>query len=224
MRRIGIGLALTILLIAGCQPSTPADPDETDPAPEATDAPAEPTEEPEATEAPPEPTEAPPPPIMELIVTGPEETVFDWSEVHCVHPLGPQNIPDAPTHAFRDASGRVQLIIAHDVNYRMIGPDLNTLEMDCNAPVMLSTFDPDPGMFSDGEWINSVYTEDGQTIYALVHNEYRGQLSSGSVSFRRLSDLPRRLDHDDDLHRRRRQLSTYCRAAQPPHRDTSHSV
>jgi len=29
-------------------------------------------------------------------------------------------------------------------------------------------------MYNDSEWIAAPYTEDGETIYALIHNEYRG--------------------------------------------------
>jgi hypothetical protein len=159
-----------MLLLAACGSGTAS------PSGDAVEAPTaggpEPTEAP-TDEPTPAPTPAPPP--MKLVVTGPEETVFDWSEVHC----DTWNIPDAPTHAFRDADGMVQLIISHFVNYRMIGPDLNNLEMDCSAPVMVSDLDADPAQFNDAEWINSLYTEDGQTVYAMLHNEYRGHLHPG---------------------------------------------
>jgi hypothetical protein len=39
--------------------------------------------------------------------------------------------------------------------------------------------DPDPAHYNDHEWIASTYTEDGQTIYALVHNEYQGNSHPG---------------------------------------------
>ena len=43
-----------------------------------------------------------------------------------------------------------------------------------SAPVLVSDWDPDPAQFNDSEWIGGVYTFDGETIYAALHNEYRG--------------------------------------------------
>lgn len=102
-------------------------------------------------------------------VTGPSEIVFDWTTDRCE----PENIPDIAARAFRDAEDQVQLWIGHYVNYRMIGPDLNHLEPDCTL-LMRADFDPDPSQFNDSEWLAAPYTEDGNTIYAVVHNEYRG--------------------------------------------------
>ena len=168
MKRLAILLFMFLLAACGSGTASPA-PDAVETAAEGGPEPTtEPTDEPT-------PAPTPAPARMKLVVTGPEETVFDWSEVHCET----WNLPDAATHAFRDADGMVQLIIPHFVNYRMIGPDLNNLQMDCSAPIMVSNLDPDPAQFDDAEWINAVYTDDGQTIYAMLHNEYRGHLHPG---------------------------------------------
>jgi hypothetical protein len=103
-------------------------------------------------------------------VSGPEEVVFDWTNDRCED----ENIPDIAARAFRDAEGQVQLWIGHYYNYRMIGPDLNNVKSDCTASIMRSDFDPDPSKFNDSEWLAAPYTEDGNTIYGIVHNEYRG--------------------------------------------------
>ena len=110
-----------------------------------------------------------------LQIAGEEEIVFDWSEDNCE----PEHIPDLAARAIRDASGNLQLIISHYVNYRMVGPDFNLLEQDCN-PIMGSDFISDPALYNDSEWIAAPYTEDGETFYALVHNEYRGHTHSES--------------------------------------------
>jgi hypothetical protein len=47
---------------------------------------------------------------------------------------------------------------------------------------MESDRDPDPAAFNDGEWIGATYTEDGKTIYAVVHNEYQGGEHPGQCS------------------------------------------
>jgi hypothetical protein len=107
-------------------------------------------------------------------VVGPEEVIFDWTVDRCEK----ENLPDLPTRAFRDAAGQVNMIISHYVNYKMTGPSLNDLEMDCDL-IMSSAYDPDPSLFTDAEWIGSTYTEDGQTIYALIHNEYQGHTHPG---------------------------------------------
>jgi len=111
---------------------------------------------------------------IDVKVIGPEEVVFDWSQDACES----NDFPDVPARAFRDAWGRVQLIASHYTNRRMIGPDLNHLRRDC-AVIMSSHLDPDPARFADREWIHSVYTLDGITVFALIHNEYQGNTHLG---------------------------------------------
>lgn len=113
-----------------------------------------------------------PDPILRII--GDEEIVFDWTDDKCE----PDHIPDLATRAFRDATGQVQLITSHYVNYRMLGTNLNNLKADCN-PIMASKRDPDPSQYTDAQWIAAPYSEDGQTVYALVHNEYQGHMHPG---------------------------------------------
>jgi hypothetical protein len=117
-------------------------------------------------------TEGTPEPLLlpRVEITGPEEVVWDWSEQQCE----PENIPDIAARAFRDGDGQVQMILGHYVNYRMIGPSFDELVTDCSGPILRSDFDPDHTRFDDSEWIGSPYTVDGVTVYAVVHNEYRG--------------------------------------------------
>jgi hypothetical protein len=120
----------------------------------------------------------PPPPgprPITLQVAGPPEVVFDWTTDRCEEP----DIPDLPARAFRDADGNVQLISAHYVNRRFIGPDLNHLRHGCEV-IMASNYNPDPAAFDDHEWIASTWTPDGRTVYALVHNEFQGNTHAGS--------------------------------------------
>jgi len=112
----------------------------------------------------------------EVTIIGPEETVFD----HSVEACETESIPDVATRVFRDADDNIQLQIGHNTTYRMIGPDFDNLVMDCdNGPVFTSHHDPDPANFNDNEWIGSVYTEDGATVYAVIHNEYHGNEHAG---------------------------------------------
>jgi hypothetical protein len=116
-------------------------------------------------------------PLESISIAGREQTVFDWSRDACE----PRDIPDAPARAFRDASGRVQVIASHYVNRRWVGPDLGHVRHRCEV-IMRSGYDPRPESYDDREWIASTYTLDGRTIYALVHDEYQGYNHPGACS------------------------------------------
>jgi len=145
------------------------------PAPTPTPTPV-PTPRPTPTPTPtPEPSPTPPPnsaPVGKIL--GPEELVFDCTIDRCEE----EDIPDLPARAFRDADGKVQLISTHFIGRRMIGDTLDSVKHDCNI-IMNSDKDPDPSKFNDKEWLASPYTLDGKTIYALIHNEYWGNLHPG---------------------------------------------
>lgn len=98
---------------------------------------------------------------------GSSQTVFDYSTNKCET----EDIPDAPARAFRDASGKINLIATHFINRRMTGNDFNSLTQDCNI-IMSSHQDSDPSTFNNKEWIVAPYTTDGKTVHAIVHNEY----------------------------------------------------
>ena len=99
-------------------------------------------------------------------ITGEPEIVFDWSREACEE----HDIPDLSPRAFRDRDGQVHLIAGE---LKSIGPDLDSQTHLCDG-VIASDADPDPAKFNDDEMIGATYTEDGETIYALVHNEYHG--------------------------------------------------
>ncbi len=162
---IGIGCTLFVPPSATPTPTIIAAlPTQTPPATSMPTPPATPT---------PMPTPNPfPNPILRIV--GEEEVMFDWTTDKCT----PNNIPDLPFRAFRDVDGQAQAIISSDTSYRMIGPDLNNLTINCD-PIMSSRYDPDPSLFTDAAWVAAPYTEDGQTIYSLVHNEYQGHMHPG---------------------------------------------
>lgn len=107
---------------------------------------------------------------VEVNVAGSAQVVVDWTTQRC----DDDDVPDQPARAFRDAAGDVQLIAAHRVARRMIGPDLDHLRRECR-PVMSSHGDARPDAFDDSEWVFAPYTDDGTNVYSLVHNEYHGQ-------------------------------------------------
>lgn len=119
-------------------------------------------------------------PMPRVEVVGKPQSVFDWGNKACET----MNYPDLPARAFRDFEGRTQLLLSHFDNFRLIGPSLEDLEVDC-TPVMSSHRDPAPRRFADREWIGSLFTADGETVWALVHDEYQGNRHRGRCPSRR---------------------------------------
>jgi hypothetical protein len=109
------------------------------------------------------------PPALTLGVTGPAVLVFEHSAQAC----DKIDYMDAPARAVRVAAGGVQLYAPHFVDRRMAGPDLLHLRQDCRV-VYRGGENDDPGAFDDRSWLASLYTVDGITIDAVVHNEFQG--------------------------------------------------
>lgn len=107
--------------------------------------------------------------VPALAVTGRTETVFDWTSDRCAT----DDIPDVAARAFRDATGRVQVIASHYENRRFVGATLDDIRRECRI-IMRSSMQADPAAYSDRAWLSAPYTEDGKTIVALVHHEYQG--------------------------------------------------
>jgi hypothetical protein len=108
-------------------------------------------------------------PGLTLAVSGEMVTVYSKSRDGC----DAVDIPDAPARAIRTASGLVQLYAPHFHNRRLVGTDLLHVANDCRVVYEGSERD-DPAAFDDRAWITSLYTPDGGTIFAAVHNEFQG--------------------------------------------------
>ena len=190
-RVLGSVLAVAVVVAAcsgGSGSAPPAEPPTTEPPSEealstdplATDPSAAEAPSTEAPTTSPPPTEPPPPPqpVMRqrLVVTGPEELVWDWTTDRCEE----AHIPDIAPRLFRNADGEINLTVSHWNSYPAVGPSIDELATDCSRLQLSSDYDPDPAAFNDSEWIGSVYTEDGETVYAIVHNEYRGDTHSAA--------------------------------------------
>ena len=111
--------------------------------------------------------------------TAPEVMVYDWTTQRCED----NDITDEAARAFRDDSGKVQLMTTHFVNYRFIGNTLETLTHPCTK-TMSSHNNSDASKYDAREWLASPWTPDGKNVYALVHNEYQGQLFTGGNCIR----------------------------------------
>ncbi len=90
-------------------------------------------------------TTLPPIPDVTVEITGDEEIVFDYSESPC----GTVARPDLSARAFA-VDGTISLVLAHEVNHRMTGPDFDTLATDC-TPILTSAFDNDPAAHAHHE-------------------------------------------------------------------------
>lgn len=109
------------------------------------------------------------PPGVSMTVTGQVTTVYVKARDAC----DPVDIPDAPARAIRVGSGAVQLYAAHFHNRRLVGSNLLNVHSDCRVVFSGSERD-DPAAFDDRAWIASLYTPDGRTMFAAVHNEFQG--------------------------------------------------
>jgi len=103
--------------------------------------------------------------------SGGEQAVF----IHERDACQPEDIPDAPARAFRDANGLTHLFATHHINFASVGHDLDTAKRDCHV-VYQGAHDDNPADFNDRGWLTSFWTRDGTTVSALVHNEFQANL------------------------------------------------
>jgi hypothetical protein len=140
--------------------------------------------------------------------TGPEETVFDWTTQRCEG----LNIPDFPVRAYRDAADRVHLTIPHTVNHQLVGPTLGSVNLNCGV-TLPSHKNADPAAYDDAEWVASPYTLDGNTVYALVHEEFQGRQHAGQCS----TSFPTCFLHSITFAKSTDGGATYTHASPPDH-------
>ena len=114
----------------------------------------------------------PPSDSVTLTVAGTRTTIFESSTEGC----GPNDRPDVYAHAVRTPTGLMLISGNAFGNYTLTGPDFDHLRRDCAHPRLVSGDNPDPSAFRGREWINAVYRL-GDTIHALVHDEYHDPVS-----------------------------------------------
>ena len=111
---------------------------------------------------------------------GDEEIVFEALDDNtfqlkdqCSNDPVDADIPDSPARAYRNSSGQIVLFSSHFYTRRFIGPSFNSLTHPCDVVMAPGSSDA-PAAFNDKEWINATYTTDGNTVYALIHEEFQG--------------------------------------------------
>ena len=118
------------------------------------------------------------PRLRVALAPGAPETVYAAPADGCT----PDDVPDAPVRAFRDAGGGVTLFGLHYDNRALKGPDLAHLKIDCHV-VYASHGDADPAAYDDRSWIAATWTADGRTVSALIHHEYQANEHPGRCRF-----------------------------------------
>lgn len=105
---------------------------------------------------------------------GPEETVFQWGTDRCED----LDLPDVPAHVVRLADGTLVLIDGDAPNYyASFGADFSSLQHSCVQPALVSGDNWYPETYDNWEWLHSIYRV-GDTIHALIHNEYHDPIAS----------------------------------------------
>lgn len=102
-------------------------------------------------------------------IIGEPKVVFNWKTDHCDE----HELVDLPARAIRMADDTIELYLSSTTSYRMTGADFDSLKPDC-TPVFTSDFDRNPADYNYAEWMGAPYTLDGQTVYAIIHQEYHG--------------------------------------------------
>ena len=119
------------------------------------------------------------PPALTLTFAGETETVFTPKRDAC----DGNDVPDAPLRAFHDADGKVAAFGLHFVNRALRGDTLDKIKLDCRV-VLGSGHNADPAAYDDYNWITAVWTDDGRTVDALIHQEYHGSEHQGRCSYK----------------------------------------
>jgi hypothetical protein len=115
---------------------------------------------------------------INIVQEGQEEIVFSADDWHCpeISKYGKMDVPDAPVRAVRLKDGKVVVFAAHYNNLVFRDVQFSHFKRTSCESSLVSAEDPDPNQYSDHEWVISPYTEDGNKIFGLIHNEYWGGL------------------------------------------------
>jgi hypothetical protein len=118
-------------------------------------------------------------PIVEVHHGDAGTTVYDWSAEHCED----WDTPDAPLRAFRDANGGVVAFVSDSDSRIFRGKSLLTLHHSCHS-TFLSRKNADPAAYADLGYVTATWTDDGNTIAALIHDEYHAEQFPGACLFK----------------------------------------
>jgi hypothetical protein len=113
-------------------------------------------------------------PAVRLEVLGAPRPVIDWNANRC----SVQDIPDAGLRAYRRPDHTIVAFATHYENHRLVGPNFAELRKRCEL-IYQGGRNPDPSAHDDQTWITATWTDDGDTVAAIGHNEYHGEHHTG---------------------------------------------
>jgi hypothetical protein len=91
------------------------------------------------------------------------------------------DVPDMAAKAFRDDAGKIHLIASYNSNRALVGSSFDDLKKAC-APIYKARQSSDPAAFDDLGWLESFYTIDGRTVFALVSMDYHPDRHNSSCA------------------------------------------
>jgi hypothetical protein len=100
---------------------------------------------------------------------GPEQVVFRWATDKCDN----DHIPDSPARAFKNAENQIIFFATHYTNQPLVGRSFDTLTPDCSHR-FIAHMNPEPDKFDARIWLQTFYTEDGNTVYSIGSSDYHG--------------------------------------------------
>jgi hypothetical protein len=104
--------------------------------------------------------------------------VYEWSKERCDE----WDVPDAPLRAFRNAQGGVTAFASNDNSLVYNGSSVLDIKHSCHS-ALTSHEKVDPSAYSGLAFVTSVWTDDGNTINALIHNEYHADHFANSCIY-----------------------------------------
>jgi hypothetical protein len=111
---------------------------------------------------------------LRITLAGSPVVVFDSERDGCAK----DDIPDLPLRAARLSDGSIIAIASEWHNRLFKGRSLDSVKRDCRIVYQGAEKDA-PESFDDRGWLSGLWTQDGRTIYALVHNEYQAHRHPG---------------------------------------------
>lgn len=105
---------------------------------------------------------------VQISVSGAQETV--WTSPNPNNLAGP--IPDGTTTAYRDAQGKVSLLIVHSDTFRITGDSLNNLNPNSTEVIFRSKNDTQETAYNHRHWLMAPYSLDGNNFVGVNHHEW----------------------------------------------------
>lgn len=105
---------------------------------------------------------------VNISVAGGQETV--WTSPSSNNVSGP--IPDGTTTAYRDAQGKVSMLIVHSDLYRITGDSLNNLNPNSTEVIFRSQQSIKESDYNHRHWLMAPYSLDGKNFVGVNHHEW----------------------------------------------------